>query len=195
MGSNTRCGTDPSRQVSIDDGSQFRISKLQNTAARKPPKKEKIVSRLTRILLRFKQISLMLTSGSNVAQPRRKKRRSGNGSAMATLMKPGNLLQTYAERNNWKRIKKELSWLFLLTFSTSLLVMLGGRLRKKIEVVLWNTFRCFVGDAGFGVSPAFSPSPAEVTFSALLSPFSVSIFSSLILRRKKFAMTKLQPIS
>ena len=48
--------------------------------------------------LKFQQISFVFTSGSNVAHPRRKNRRSGRGSAMATLRNPGNCLHTWMKK-------------------------------------------------------------------------------------------------
>uniref|UniRef100_A0A7G3B737 Uncharacterized protein n=1 Tax=Lutzomyia longipalpis TaxID=7200 RepID=A0A7G3B737_LUTLO len=71
-----------------------------------------------RILLRFQQISLMFTSRLNVTQPRRNQRRSARGSAMATRRKPS---------------------YFRHIASTSAFVMVGVRLRRKIELVLWSS--------------------------------------------------------
>ena len=67
---------------------------------------------LTRMLLRFQQISLMLTWRSKVTQPRRNQRRSGCGSAIAARRKPG--YRRHICRSGQGQVRGEATW---LTFS------------------------------------------------------------------------------
>ena len=78
------------------------------------------------MLFRLKHISLILMSRSNVTQPLRNQRRSGEGSAMAARRKPGYLRHIA---------------------STSCLVIVGERFRRKMLVTLCN---------GLGFIPSIS---------------------------------------
>lgn len=53
-------------------------------------------NKLTRMLFKLQQISLIFTCLSNETQPRRNQRLSGCGSAMATRKNPGNRLHIYS---------------------------------------------------------------------------------------------------
>lgn len=107
---------------------------------------------LNRMLFKFQQISLMLASLLKVTQPLRSHLRSGCGSASASLKKP-----SYREQ----------------IASTSCRVMVGAKLRKNIEVVLWRDF----GLSGFGVSSgmvwmsSFEEASGSVVVAVVVSGF------------------------